>query len=249
MQCGHGILSVACLAGFMQGLAGLAADRGNWIDLASIFATAVAAAVAIAIIPSPSWRRVYATAATALAAVGFLRLNLLIDLSGWQKLEVFCTVIGLIVLAAAHVALFREETEAITSARDENVSLGLMFGSVLAAVPLLVAVLWHRWAGHDPSLWDELALLTVTILMTVTGVAWQIRATTLLGGGALTIYLIVLVASLAYHPQVAIGVYLAIGGAIVFATGVALSIYRDKLLALPDHIAKREGIFRILNWR
>ena len=37
--------------------------------------------------------------------------------------------------------------------------------------------------------------------------------------------------------------------AVVFALGVALSIYRDKLLALPDLVAKREGVFRILNWR
>jgi hypothetical protein len=85
--------------------------------------------------------------------------------------------------------------------------------------------------------------------MSVTGVSWQIRATTLFGGVTLIIYLIVLVVSLAYHPQVAVGVYLAVGGAAIFAAGIALSIYRDKLLQLPDHIAKREGIFRILNWR
>ena len=42
---------------------------------------------------------------------------------------------------------------------------------------------------------------------------------------------------------------LAVGGAVIFAAGIALSVYRDKLLQLPDHIAKREGIFRILNWR
>ena len=63
------------------------------------------------------------------------------------------------------------------------------------------------------------------------------------------ISLVVLVASLAYHPQVAIGVYLAVGGAAVFALGIALSIYREKLLELPERVAKREGVFRILNWR
>ena len=68
-------------------------------------------------------------------------------------------------------------------------------------------------------------------------------------GGALVIYLAVLVCSLAYHPQVAIGVYLAAGGAIVFAIGVALSVYREKLLQLPERAARREGVFRILNWR
>ncbi len=42
-----------------------------------------------------------------------------------------------------------------------------------------------------------------------------------------------MLASLAYRPQVAVGVYLAVGGALVFATGIALSVYREKLLKLP----------------
>jgi hypothetical protein len=85
--------------------------------------------------------------------------------------------------------------------------------------------------------------------MLVTGLSWKIKATTLWGGSALTLYLTVLVASLAYRPQVAIGVYMAVGGAIVFAIGIILSIYRDKLLEIPEQVANRTGVFRILNWR
>ena len=69
------------------------------------------------------------------------------------------------------------------------------------------------------------------------------------GGSALVLYLVVMIAALAYHPQVAIGVYLAVGRALVFAAGIALSIYRERLLELPERMAKREGVFRILNWR
>ena len=85
--------------------------------------------------------------------------------------------------------------------------------------------------------------------MAVTGVAWQIRATTLYGGGALAIYLVVMITSLAYRPQVAVGVYLAAGGALVFGTGIALSVYREKLLKLPEQMSMRKGIFKILKWR
>jgi hypothetical protein len=85
--------------------------------------------------------------------------------------------------------------------------------------------------------------------MVVTGLSWQVRATTLWGGASLILYLIVLVASLAYHPQIAIGAYMAVGGAIVFAIGIVLSVYRDKLLEIPEQVAKREGVFRVLNWR
>ena len=94
-----------------------------------------------------------------------------------------------------------------------------------------------------------MALLTVTILMVVTGVSWQTKATTLCGGGLLTFYLVVLIVSLAYLPQVAIGVYLALGGAIIFAVGIALSIYREKLLQVSRQISQREGVFQILPWR
>ena len=36
---------------------------------------------------------------------------------------------------------------------------------------------------------------------------------------------------------------------LLFATGLFLSVYRDRLLALPDQIKRREGIFKILSWR
>jgi hypothetical protein len=174
-----------------------------------------------------------------------LRLILLVDLSGWQKLEIFCVVLGVGMLVAGHIGWFREEN----GERNEAVGMGLGLGSVLAALPLVIAVLNYRWADGVPSIIDEMALLTVTILMLVTGLSWKIKATTLWGGSALTVYLVVLVASLAYRPQVAIGVYMAVGGAIVFAVGIVLSICRDKLLEIPEQVANRTGIFRILNWR
>lgn len=244
-QMGNAILCVALLAAFLQGLAGLATRPAGWTPLAALAATVAASGVAALVVPTPSWRRFYTVAAVALGAVTFLRLNLLLDLSGWQKLEIFCVAIGLAMLAGSHLAAFRESE----GGRDETVSLGLGLGSLLATVPLLVAVFYHRFAGSGPSLPDELALLSVTILMTVTGAAWQIRSTTLAGGSTLVTYLIVLVCSLAYRPQVAVGVYLAVGGAVVFFIGVALSVYREKLLQLPEQVARREGLFRILNWR
>ncbi len=38
-------------------------------------------------------------------------------------------------------------------------------------------------------------------------------------------------------------------GAVIFLTGLLLSIYRDRLLALPEKVKRREGIFRVLGWR
>ena len=244
-QCGNGILSVACLAALMQGLAGLATKNGGWLDIVSLLVTTAAAALAALIVPTLNWRRIYMTAAVAIGAVTFLRLNLLIQLNGWQKLEIFCVAIGIAMLVASHIGLFRESN----GDRNETVGIGLAIGSILVPLPLLIAALYHRWVTGQPSIYDELALLTLTIPMLVTGLSWKIKATTLWGGSALTIYLVVLIVSLAYRPEVAIGIYLAAGGAIVFGIGIVLSIYRDKLLEIPDHVANRTGIFRILNWR
>jgi hypothetical protein len=243
-QCGNGILSVACLAALMQGLAGLATNKGGWLDIVSLLFTTVAAALAALIVPALNWRRIYTTAAVAIGAVMFMRLNLLIELSGWQKLEIFCVAIGFAMLVASHIGLFREADD-----RSETVGLGLGIGSILVPLPLLIAALYHRWVTGQPSIYDELALLTLTIPMLVTGLSWKIKATTLWGGSALTVYLIVLIVSLTYRPEVAVGIYLAAGGALVFAIGIVLSIYRDKLLEIPDHVANRTGVFRILNWR
>jgi hypothetical protein len=244
-QCGTGILCVALIAALMQGLVGLAQREGDWTEIGVLAAMIAAAGFAALVAPAANWRRFYTVAATALAAVTFLRFNLEIDLSGWEKLEIFCTIVGVLILAASHVALFRGGNES----NEETVSFGLVLGSVLAATPLLVATLYHRWYGGEPSLWNEIALLTVTIVMLVTGLSWQIKASTLWGGVALVTYLVVLIVSLAYHPNTPIGVYLAVGGAAVFGLGIALSMYRERLMTLPDRVAKREGVFSILNWR
>ncbi len=244
-QCGNGILGVACLAAIMQGLAGLATKTGDWLDIVSLLVTTGAAVLAALIVPALKWRRIYVSAAVALGAVVFLRLNLLIHLNGWQKLEIFCVAIGFAMLVTSHIGLFQEEG----GKRNENVGVGLGLGSILVTVPLVIAALYHRWAGGEPSIYDEMALLTLTIPMFVTGLSWKIKATTLWGGSALVLYLIVLVVSLAYRPQVAIGIYMAAGGAVVFAIGIVLSIYRDRLKEIPDQVANRTGIFRILNWR
>jgi hypothetical protein len=244
-QTGSGILCVALLAAFMQGLTGLAQSANDWSDIWALLAVVGAAALGAAVVPAANWRRFYIVAATALAAVSFLRLNMLLDLRGWEKLEIFCVVAGLATLVGSHLAVFREQE----GAKEDAISFGLALGSALAVVPLAIAVLFHRFSEGAPSLIDEIGLLSVTILMSVTGASWQIKSTTLCGGTALVLYLIVLIGSLAYHPQVEIGVYLAVGGAVVFGVGVALSIYRDRLLELPDRAAKREGVFRILNWR
>lgn len=244
-QMGNAILCIAVLAAALQSLMHLRA--ATWDCVGALVLTTLASLIAAALSLPGGWRRTYLTSAVALAGVTFLTLNVLSHLSPWQKLEIFCVVVGVLLVSVSYGGRFREATGADTD--NEMVSVGLWLGSVLTTVPLLVAVIYHRFTGGEISLLDEIGLITATVLMLVTGCSWQIKSTTFFGGSTLFLYLVLVVVRLAWQPQVAVGVYLAIAGAAVFGLGITLSVYRERLLQLPDRVAKREGLFRILNWR
>jgi hypothetical protein len=85
--------------------------------------------------------------------------------------------------------------------------------------------------------------------MFLTGAMCRIRATTLVGGGLLSGHLITLIVFAGMKAQLAVGAYVAIGGAVLFVIGLLLSVYRDRLLAMPQRIKHRQGLFRVLAWR
>ena len=112
----------------------------------------------------------------------------------------------------------------------------------MATVPLLAAVTYYRFHEDQMSLVNELALFGVSLLMVLTGFSWRVKSTTFFGGGqTLVLYLIMIVVALGWSAKKTVGVYLAIGGIAVFAAGIGLSVYREKLLQLPERIAKRKG--------
>jgi hypothetical protein len=247
-QCGNAILSIALLSAIMQGamkLPTLHRGQADWLHVWSLLLTAVAGAIGFALAPRGGWRRAYAAMTIALGSVAFLTLNLLSLLTAWQKLEVFATGVGVLLIVLSYIGRFRESE----SKQDELVTFGLWLGSILATAPLVIAVIYHRAIGGGLSLIDELALLTIAMLMLLTGFIWQVKSTTLHGGAAFIAYLLLVLISLGWQQQWAVGVYLSFAGGAVFVCGIALSIYRDKLIEIPEHLAQREGVFRIINWR
>jgi hypothetical protein len=244
-QCATGILLVAFLSAFLQGASRVLAGGVEWMELASLAITTVAAGAAALLSPEGGWRRIHTVAGVALAGMTFLTLNEFIDLSAWEKLELFCVVVGLMLLAVGHVDRFRSEAAVPNS---DLTLVALWLGAALATLPLLVDVLYHR-VNDGPLVRSELLIVTVSGLLLAAGLGWKTKATTFFGGGTLAIYLVVLLASIFYRPQVAVGAYLAIGGAVMFVVALLLSIYREKLLALPDRIAARQGVFQVIDWR
>ena len=248
-QSGNAILSIALLSAFWQGLARLVSQNTGWIENTILLLTTAISIAAVCLVPRGSWRRIYTTASVLLGGLAILTISIdwLVTLTLGEKMELVCVVIGVALLIAGYVGRFRE-----TDAEPhEMVGTGLFLGSTLATLPLLIAVAHHRWWGAGISLHDELGLLTVTVLMLVTGYGWQAKWPTLLGGGCLTLYLFLLIAELAHGAEKILGVaiFMTIVGTLIFAGGILLSVYRERLLELPEKIAKREGIFRIVTWR
>jgi O-antigen/teichoic acid export membrane protein len=175
-------------------------------------------------------------------------LHILSHLTPWQQLEIFCIVVGVGLLVLGHLGWYREQA---AERQSDLVGFSLVFGSLLAGIPLAIATLYWRFIARDISSKDEIGLLAVGIVLLVTGFLFQLRATTLTGGTLLVCELIMLLVSAFLHvkDQVAIAIFLAGGGAVIFLTGLLLSIYRDRLLALPEKVKRREGIFRVLGWR
>lgn len=246
LQAGNAVLTIALLTAFLQGLSRIATHTYDWRSVIALLLTTLASLAAIALAPGGTWRRWYTAATIAMAGLALLTISLQSRLTAWQKLEIFCTVTGVLLVAVSYLGRFREEE----GRENEMVTWGLFLGSALATLPLLSAVVyWHFFTPQGISLIDELALITITIAMLVTGFSWQFRSTTFFGGTAFGLYLLMLLVDLGRQQNWAVGVYLAIAGGVVFLLGIVLSMYRERLLALPDQIAKREGVFKVLDWR
>jgi hypothetical protein len=149
-------------------------------------------------------------------------------------------ILGLAMLVAGYIGEFSGKRF------HDLAAVGLWLGSLLVAGAVAATVFAY---GIMVSPADDITLLTVTIMMVASGVGFRFKAPTLLGGIALGAYLVSILVDLAYSPQVAVGIYLAVGGLTVFLTGIALSMCRERLLELPEQWSRREGAFKFIGWR
>jgi hypothetical protein len=188
-------------------------------------------------------RRFYTVLAVTETMLGFFVFERRINLSLWRHAEMFCVTLGLVLLVLGYVGWYREQDRQSGSA-----SFCLFFGALFAGLPLAIAVLINRF-WYDVSVKDEVGLATIATLMFITGLMCRLRATTLIGGGLLAMHLGMLLVFAGMQAQLAVGEYLAIGGAGLFTIGVVLSIHRDRLLALPRKVKERQGVFGVLAWR
>jgi hypothetical protein len=239
---GRGLITLAALASGFQSIP-YAFNGGQWMDVCGFAIVAVICAAAGMMDADRDWRRAFRTFAVLCSIGVLLDINALVDLPTWRKAEFISAFLGLAIVSAGYV-------ERLLNKEDITEVPGYMwFGAMLAAVPVLATAMYFRFDQGRPSLPEELATLTAAIFLSATGLAWRFKAPTIVGLGSLAIYLAVMIGQLAYHPQVAVGVYLAVGGGLLFAVAALLAAYRESLLALPEAIERRKGVFQVLDWR
>ncbi len=245
-QCANALMSLSVVAAALLTLSRMAGpfQKVHWSLPALLCGLALLSLFAARLVNDASWRRWYLVMAIVEVALMFIAIHILSQLTIPQKLEVFSVAVGLALLAIGHVGWHREH-----ESQEDLVSFSLFFGSMLIGVPLTLALLYHRFQPHFSPV-DEFGMLFTAILLLATGFALQLRSTTITGATMLVTYLmsLLLFVNMLESVQKA-AIWLTIGGGVIFCTGLLLSIYRDRLLMLPEQVKRREGVFRVLTWR
>lgn len=241
------LASLALMAGSLQVLAQMASGQVAWNLFAPLAGLFVIAGLLAAVSRSADARRWFVFWTIAYGVLMVVTVQLLSTLGFWQKVEVFSMLTGAALLVAGHLGWMREQDD-----ESGQVSLALGLGSLLIGIPPLLWTIAHRFGGGFAP-WDianEIALVIVGLGLLLSGVFLRVRGTTLAGGSMLLLNLLTLALYVRIPERLqTTGMILAISGGALFAGGILLSIYRDRLLALPEKIKRREGLFRILNWR
>jgi hypothetical protein len=245
----NALMSLAFLAAALVALSHLVTRQTSWTLVPLLLVLAALSLAAAGLVRHALWRPWYVVMSIAEALLMFVTLEVLVELNPWQKAELFSVACGVLLLAVGHWGWHREQ--APEEARQSDLTtLALIFGSLLVGFPLAVAVMIHRGASHHYSVPDEVGMLAAGLLLLGSGFALRLRATTLTGAFLLALYLLTLPMLIRriYELQTT-ALLLAGGGALVFGLGLVLSVFRDRLLTLPEKVKRREGVFRVLGWR
>ncbi|WP_105358535.1 MULTISPECIES: hypothetical protein [Pirellulaceae] len=219
---------------------------GTLALLLGLIATSLLAALMVVPRKVSRW---YIALAVAQGCSALLLVAFGLTLEPWQKLEILLASLGVVVLIVSHVGWAQEGER-----QEDWVTLGLVVGSLLLAVPMLTGLLGQRFEFYSETThWrivHEIGALTAGLGLLGTGILFRLRTTTIVGGITTLLYVGTLVVYVHLPQQLqGVAVYMMIGGAIFFVVSLLLSIFRDYLLAMPERFRRRRGLFRVLTWR
>lgn len=195
------------------------------------------------------WRMTFRTAAIIITVTLGFSLNGLLDMSLIHRAELASLLGGVVLLVLGHIAWSREGDQ-----RDGGATAALTLGSLLTMMPLAIGLVCYRLADAGSfagwGLFHEVGAIVAAVSLLAAGLLCRLRSTTISGASLLTVYVVSLVTLVPWpeHLQSA-SLIMMIGGGLFFGTGVVLSIYRDRLLAIPDKVREGQGVFEVLKWR
>ena len=196
----------------------------------------------------PAWRTTFRALIVALVGTSLYVFDGWLEIDGWQRGELCSILGGVFLLGLGHLAWSREGEQ-----RDDAASVSLLLGSLLVAVPLAIGLLVYRFGIAVDASWMQfhnIAAIVAGMILLGAGVCCKLRSTTISGAMLLGIYLLSLIALIDLPDQLqSISVMMMIGGGLFFATALLMSIYRDRIVSLPQRIREGEGVYRIMKWR
>ena len=146
-------------------------------------------------------------------------------------------------LVIGHMGWYREQDR-----ESDVVSTSLMIGALLATCPLAIATWYDRYHSKFFVV-NEFGFLFTSVLLLATGLVFQLKSTTLVGGCTSALYFLTLLILVPWSQLNSVAVAITVGGGTIFGFGLILAFFRDRLIVLPERIKQRQGVFRVLNWR
>ena len=197
----------------------------------------------------PEWRRGYLLTAVATVICGVAVLVNLSTLTLFQQVEIASLTVGITLTIAGYIGWSRENGE-----RSKIVTGNLLLGSLLITVPLMIALVNERFiVERSVDAWryfHEIGALVAALLLLGSGIAAQVRSTTLSGAILMSVFVFSNILLIEFPDQLQqTSVLMMIGGGAFFGTAVLLSIYRERLMKIPEKVKQGKGIFKILKWR
>jgi hypothetical protein len=242
------IFFVSLLASMLLGVQTLAVHSTQapiWPIFNTLILEAVLAGLFYATRRNDEVKNLFFASAITNVLLGGTLLVTMLELSLWRKMELASVGLGLVITVMGFRTWLQEINQ---HHRESSVSPLFLLGSLLICIPLGLVVMSNR-SGGQFLVMDEAAMLILGLLLLGAGCICQLRIPAIAGAVLTVLYLVGLLIFVPWGQLGTASLILAGGGAGLFLLGLALSIFRDRLLALPLKVKERRGIFQVLGWR
>lgn len=247
---GNVVVLAAATGSVMFAAAGFFSGNTELAQVALLAYQLIAIGIAWVANEAAAWKMSFANIAGMTAVMAIIVLVSSSDLSHLQRIEVISLATGLVMVTAAYIGWSKEKND-----KNEMVTLGFVVGSLLLAAPMMIGLLIYRIADFETvdMFWKqihEIGGLAIGLGLLGVGVLSRVRSTTLAGTTVMATYIMSILFMIRWPEQLqSVSVLLMIGGGLVFAVGIVLSLYRDRILALPSQVRDGKGVFSVLKWR